>query len=81
MPSNRAQFTINCVLINWRHLPARLLYNDFGSGISLKNLFPYFGIIDGRIKHSDIKNPVQMIQALVMFEKKAILFNSIVRIL
>ena len=22
---------INCVLLYWRHLPARLLYNDFGS--------------------------------------------------
>ena len=28
--SNRAKFTINCVLLYWRHLPARLLYNDFG---------------------------------------------------
>ena len=27
--SNRAKFTINCVLLYWRHLPARLLYNDF----------------------------------------------------
>ena len=29
--SNRAQFTINFVLFYWRHLLARLLYNDFGS--------------------------------------------------
>ena len=28
-PSNRAKFTINSVLLYWRHLPARLLYNDF----------------------------------------------------
>ena len=23
-------FTINCALLYWRHLPARLLYYDFG---------------------------------------------------
>ena len=23
-------FTINCVLLNWRYLPAQLLYSDFG---------------------------------------------------
>ena len=27
--SNRTKFTINYVLLYWRHLPARLLYNDF----------------------------------------------------
>ena len=28
--SNRAKFKINCVLLYWMHLPARLLYSDFG---------------------------------------------------
>ena len=27
--ANRAKFAINCVLLYWRHLPGRLLYNDF----------------------------------------------------
>ena len=28
--SKRANFTINCVSLYWRHLPTRLLYNNFG---------------------------------------------------
>ena len=41
--SNRAKFTINCVLLYWRHLPARLLYNDFDykHNFSLASLSSY----------------------------------------
>ena len=28
-PSNTAKFTINCVLLYWRHLLAQFLYNEF----------------------------------------------------
>ena len=38
-PSNRAKFTINCVLLYWRHLPARLPYNVFGWSRSCFFLF------------------------------------------
>ena len=30
-PENMKKLSANCVLLYWRHLPARLLYNDFDS--------------------------------------------------
>ena len=33
LSSTRAKFAINCVLLYWRHLPVRLLYNDFACAL------------------------------------------------